>query len=133
LAEYLTFDDVLYIHSELRKRLGLEPAPLRDEEALRGVVKLPEAAAHYEGADPILQAAVLAVGIAHLKPFVAGNYRTAYATMETFLDLNGYTVDAEATNPSLDTYLRLMAGEHEYQQALAYFTAQMRRAVRMKA
>ncbi len=43
-----------------------------------------------------LQAAVLAHGIAETQPFVEGNKRVALAAMLTFLELNGFWLDASA-------------------------------------
>lgn len=49
----------------------------------------PRMAAHYEEADLIRQAVLLAVGISQAQAFVDGNKRTAYAGMDVFLRLNG--------------------------------------------
>ncbi len=50
--------------------------------------------AHYQQADLALQAAVLAHGIAETQPFVDGNKRDALIALITFLELNGYVLDA---------------------------------------
>jgi len=97
VIDYLSLDDVAWVHADRRQRLGLDPAPLHAPfslwaERLATELQRSQAAAHYEQADLIRQAAFLAVGIAFLKPFVAGNYRIAYAAMETFLDLNRYII-----------------------------------------
>jgi death-on-curing protein len=47
-------------------------------------------AAYYEGADLIRQATLLAIGISQNQAFVDGNKRTAVATADAFLRLNGY-------------------------------------------
>ncbi len=47
-------------------------------------------AAHYESADIVRQAALLAVAISQAQAFVDGNKRTAYAASETFLEMNGF-------------------------------------------
>jgi death-on-curing family protein len=73
---------------QLRNRSGLESALAR-----------PETYAHYQGADVALQAAVLAHGIAEGQQFIDGNKRTALIAMLTFLEINGWRV--EAPDPDL--------------------------------
>jgi death on curing protein len=68
---------------QLRNRPGLESALVR-----------PRAYAHYQNADLALQAAVLAHGIAECQAFIDGNKRLAFVAMLTFLELNGYKVNA---------------------------------------
>ena len=128
MVDYLSVEDVIALHAEVMKRLGLAPSPLRDENALREECLRPQSDAHYERADLVRQAAVLAIGIAQRKPFVAGNYRTAYAAMETFLELNGQSL---AEDPSalwdLGTYLERLAQEHERAVATDLFEGRLRR------
>ena len=66
----------------------------REYCALAGAVGRPASYAHYEFADLALQATVLAHGIAETQPFVDGNKRTALVSMLTFLEINGYPVNA---------------------------------------
>lgn len=72
------------------QRLGDTPEPLRDLGALESAVFRPQHAAHYEDADLIRQAALLAVGISQNQPFVDGNKRTAFAACDLFLRMNGH-------------------------------------------
>jgi death-on-curing protein len=88
---YLTLEDtfelyaaiidgtVAHARDQLRNRGGLESALAR-----------PASYAHYEGADLVIQAAVLAHGIAEDQSFVDGNKRLALVAMLTFLEINGY-------------------------------------------
>jgi death-on-curing protein len=46
-------------------------------------------AAHYEQADLLRQATLLAVGISQAQAFLDGNKRTAFAACDVFLRLNG--------------------------------------------
>jgi len=56
-----------------------------------------------------VQAAVLAHGIAESQTFIDGNKRLALVAMLTFLEVNGYVVDA--SDPELAEWiLRLSAG-----------------------
>jgi death-on-curing protein len=83
---------------QLRNRSGLESALAR-----------PRSYAHYENADLVLQAAVLAHGIAENQAFIDGNKRLALVAMLTFLEVNGQSV--EASDPELaDWILNLSAG-----------------------
>jgi death-on-curing protein len=86
---YLSLADVLALHEEVMRRTGALPAPLRDEGALESAVMRPRMAAHYEGADLIRQAVLLAVGISQAQAFSDGNKRTAFAAATVFLYLNG--------------------------------------------
>ena len=67
---------------------------VRDFSLLESALNRPKAAAHYEQAGLIEQAASLLWGIAKNHPFVDGNKRTAYVTMTAFLRANGWTVEA---------------------------------------
>lgn len=86
---YLSLADVIALHEEVMRRTGSAPAPLRDEGALESAIVRPRMAAHYEQADLIRQAVLLAVGISQAQAFVDGNKRTAFAAVSVFLDLNG--------------------------------------------
>jgi death-on-curing family protein len=72
---------------------------LRDPAGLEGALARPSFHAHYADADLALQAAVLAHGIAESQTFIDGNKRLALVAMLTFLELNGYRV--EASDPDL--------------------------------
>jgi death-on-curing family protein len=92
---YLELKDALEIYGAI---IGGSPAQaadhLRSREALIGALARPINYAHYGNADLALQAAVLAHGIAETQPFIDGNKRTALVAMLTFLELNGFAVDA---------------------------------------
>jgi prophage maintenance system killer protein len=130
VVDYLGLGDLIALHAEVMARLGRQPAPLRDEDGLQAELVRPQAAAHYERADLVRQAAILGVGIARLQPFGAGSYPTAYAAMETFLLLNGLILTGDPVR--LATYLRLIAGEHDQATAMDLLDAQLRREVRQR-
>jgi len=92
---YLEVEDVLGLYADL---FGLNDQQvrdrLRDEAGLQGALSRPQSHAHYEGADVAMQAAVLAHGIAEGQYFLEGNKRTALVSLRTFLQLNGYSVQA---------------------------------------
>ena len=86
---------VVALHETVMRNMGWSPAPLRDEGALASAVMRPQMAAHYEGADIVRQAALLAIGISQAQAFVDGNKRTAFATLKLFLNLNGHELVVE--------------------------------------
>lgn len=92
---YLELDDALEIYAAI---IGGSPEQaadhLRNRDALAGALARPINYASYEDADLGLQAAVLAHGIAETQPFIDANKRTALVAMLTFLELNGFMVEA---------------------------------------
>lgn len=101
---HLVLEDVLEIYAAIIGASAAQAADhLRNRDALEGALARPGTYAHYEQADPALQAAVLAHGIAETQPFLDGNKRTALVTMLTFLEVNGYSV--RATDPELAEWI----------------------------
>ena len=92
---YLSLADVIAIHEQVMRRLGLAPNPLRNSGGLESAVMRPQMAAWYEGADLIRQAALLGVGIPQAQAFLDGNKRTAYLALNTLLRMNGLTYTGE--------------------------------------
>jgi death-on-curing protein len=92
---YLTLRNVLELHALI---IGVTPAEaadqLRNKDGLESALARPETYAHYRAADLALQAAVLAHGIAEGQQFIDGNKRTALIVMLTFLEVNGWHVEA---------------------------------------
>jgi death-on-curing protein len=101
---YLEFVDALGLYAAI---IGGTPAQaadqLRDQGALEGALARPRSYADYEDADIALQAAVLAHGIAESQAFIDANKRLALVAMLTFLELNGYRV--EASDPDLADWI----------------------------
>lgn len=97
---YLTLEDVLEMHGLIIGATAAEAADhLRNRDGLESALARPATYAHYEDADLALQATVLAHGIAEGQLFIDGNKRTALVAMLTFLEINGFRV--EATDPEL--------------------------------
>lgn len=92
---YLTYEDALEIYGAILGCTAQEAADqLRSRDALEGALGRPASYAHYEDADLALQATVLAHGIAETQSFIDGNKRTALIAMLTFLEINGYRIEA---------------------------------------
>jgi death on curing protein len=101
---YLELADALGLYAAI---VGGTPAQaadqLRDQGALEGALARLRSYADYEDADIALQAAVLAHGIAESQAFIDANKRLALVAMLTFLELNGYRV--EAPDPDLADWI----------------------------
>jgi death-on-curing protein len=87
---YPSLAEVIAIHEEVLRRLGESPRSLRDEGLLESALIRPHMAAWYEEADLIRQAALLGIGISQTQAFIDGNKRTAFATLDSFLWVNGW-------------------------------------------
>ena len=92
---YIELADALELYAAIIGATATEAGDqLRERAGLESALGRPLAYAHYEGADLALQAAVLAHGIAESQTFIDGNKRLALVAMLTFLEINGYRVDA---------------------------------------
>ncbi len=88
-TQYLSLAKVVEIHDQILEFLGSPSSPLIDAHKLDSALSRPRNAAHYEGADLISQAAILAVAISQSQAFLDGNKRAAFGAMELFLAING--------------------------------------------
>jgi death on curing protein len=86
---------VLAIHeAQLAEHGGM--AGIRDEGLLASALARPHNLEAYgDDVDAAALAAAYAFGIARNHPFLDGNKRTAFVVMELFLDLNGWTLEAD--------------------------------------
>jgi death-on-curing family protein len=101
---YLALDDALELYAAITdSTIEHATAVLRARSTLEGALARPARYAHYRGADISLQAAVLAHGIAESQAFLDGNKRLALVAMLTFLEANGYRVNA--TDPELASWI----------------------------
>jgi death-on-curing protein len=100
---------VLAIHeAQLAEHGGI--AGIRDEVLLSSALARPHnRSAHGEAPDAALPAATYAFGIARNHPFLDGNKRTAFVTMELFLNLNGWVLTAD-DGECISTMQELAAG-----------------------
>lgn len=99
---YLTLADALELYAAIVASMTEQAAAtLRSRSGLEGALARPATYADYQGADLALQAAVLAHGIAESQAFLHGNKRLAPVAMLTFLEVNGYQIDA--TDPDSPT------------------------------
>jgi death-on-curing protein len=107
---YLVLEDALELYAAIIDGSPVQAADhLRNRSGLEAALARSATHAHYQNADLAVQAAVLAHGIAEGQFFVDGNKRLALVAMLTFLELNGYCV--QASDPELaDWILDLATG-----------------------
>lgn len=90
--DYLTVADVLAIHGDQITRFGGADG-LRDPGQLEAALFRPQLG-YYQ--DVVAEAAALWESLSQNHPFVDGNKRTAFASMFTFLAVNGVELTADA-------------------------------------
>lgn len=90
MAEFLSVGDIFALHRTMMDGLGQAPQAVRDQGALESAIMRPRMAEHYESADLVRQATLLAVSICQAHAFVDGNKRTAYSATLLFLRINGF-------------------------------------------
>ena len=97
---YIELADALELYAAIiGGTIGQAADQLRDQAGLESALGRPRNYAHYQEADLALQAAALAHGVAESQAFIDGNKRLALVSMLTFLEVNGYEVNA--TDPEL--------------------------------
>jgi len=119
--EFLTLDDVLFIHGDQIERYGGDPG-LRDVGLLESAVTMPAAGFgdEYLHASLHEMAAAYAHHLVANHPFVDGNKRAGAAAALVFLDLNG--IELTCANAQLEeTILRVARGEMNKSDVAAFF------------
>ena len=129
-VRYPSLADVIAIHEHITRKLGEVPEPLRDEGLLESAVMRPQMAAWYESADLIRQGALLAIGISQAQAFVDGNKRTAFATLDAFLLVNGWEIIGDPL--ALAKQLERFAEQSSQSSALDEFEAWLRAHVQAR-
>ena len=100
MTEYVTTADALFFHKQLIERYGGAPG-VRDVGALESALQRPQTGYY----DTIIEeAAALLESLVQNHPFVDGNKRVAFAVVDVFMRINGYTIVA----PSRGIYRQLM-------------------------
>lgn len=92
MRDYLTLADVLAIHADQITTYG-GATGIRDPGQLDAALFRPQTG-HY--ADIIAEAAALWESLSQNHPFVDGKKRTAFASMFTFLSINGIDISGDA-------------------------------------
>src|ERR1700683_4710157 len=92
MTEYLTTADALFFHQQLIERYGGAPG-VRDVGALESALHRPQTG-YYDTL--IHEAAALLESLVQNHPFVDGNKRVAFAVVDVFLRINGFTITASS-------------------------------------
>lgn len=92
MTEYVTTADALFFHRQLIERYGGAPG-VRDVGALESALHRPQTG-YYETV--VHEAAALLESLVQNHPFVDGNKRVAFAVVDVFLRINGYTITASS-------------------------------------
>ena len=97
---------------------------MRDEGLFESAMARPQNLAVYGEPDAAALAASYAFGIARNHAFIDGNKRTAAVVAETFLVLNGFTLDATDAE-IVEAFLALAAGELSEEALAEWFRARL--------
>jgi len=119
MTEFLTRDLVEAMHAEQIRLHGGAPG-LRDEGMLESALARPLQKTAYSQPDVFELAAAYLFGIAKNHPFVDGNKRSALATADLFLYLNGWSLEADF-NDLIQFVLMVAAGQIDEVGATAFF------------
>jgi death-on-curing protein len=92
MTEYVTTADALFFHTRLIDRYG-GATGIRDLGALESALHRPQTG-YYETL--VHEAAALCESLVQNHPFVDGNKRVAFAVLDVFLRINGYTINASS-------------------------------------
>jgi death on curing protein len=92
MTEYVTTADALFFHKHLIERYGGAPG-IRDVGALESALHRPQTG-YYETLNH--EAAALCESLVQNHPFIDGNKRAAFAVVDVFLRINGYTIAASS-------------------------------------
>jgi death on curing protein len=111
---WLEAADLVAMHRQVIAEFGGPPG-LRDEGLLESGAARPKHLAAYQSASAFELAAAHAFGLARNHPFVDGNKRIALIAAFTFLELNGWEVQAEETAAVL-VFVDLAAGKLDERQ-----------------
>ena len=87
-VRYISYPEAVLIHIELMRLMGEARYGVFERSLIESALARPPAAATYEGADLIRQAATLLYGLIKNHPWIGGNKRTATTIMRIFLRLN---------------------------------------------
>ena len=91
---WVTLAVAMAAHAEQIAEHGGGGDALRDRGLFESAMARPQQLAHYGEPDAAALAAAYAYGLARNHPFVDGNKRIAAVVSETFLLLNGYSLNA---------------------------------------
>ena len=92
MTGYVTTADALFFHKQLIERYGGAPR-IRDVGALESALHRPQTG-YYDTL--IHEMAALLESLVQNHPFVDGNKRVAFAVVDVFMRINGFTITASS-------------------------------------
>lgn len=92
MTEYVSTADALFFHGQLIERYG-GATGIRDPGALLSALHRPQTG-YYDTL--IHEAAALLESLVQIHPFVDGDKRVAFAVVDVFLRINGFTITADS-------------------------------------
>lgn len=104
---YLTLQDVLRIHKRQLERYGGADG-VRNADGLEAAVSRPQQGYY---ADILGEAAALWESLSQNHPFIDGNKRTAFMSVDVFLRINGHEITARPQDVVDFIYERFDQGE----------------------
>ncbi len=121
---WVPLDAVLAIHDEqISEHGGI--GGVRDFAAVDSALARPRNLVAYGNSDAAALAVAYAFGLSSNHGFLDGNKRTAYVVAETFLDLNGYMMDAP-DEAVVSTMLAVASGVMPEEQLAKWFRSFIR-------
>ncbi len=124
MTEYVTTADALFFHRRLIERFG-GATGIRDAGALESALHRPQTG-YYDTL--IHEAAALLESLVQNHPFIDGNKRVAFAVVDVFLRINGYSINAY----SLTIYQFMMRLFEEHSFDMEHLAPWMRDHVKGK-
>jgi death on curing protein len=118
---WLSAETIIYINEEVVRETD-EPFFLLDRGLLESAVAKTSNHFHYDGVEDVVSlATTLLFGVARNHPFVQGNKRTGFLAAVVFLEINGYTIEADASRdlaPSIIYVLERRLTEKQFADML---------------
>lgn len=121
-VKYISLDEVIWLHERVIARSG-GGAGIRDRGSLDACLNQPRMTFGGQDLYPSLpdKAAALAFSLVRNHPFVDGNKRIGFASLEVFLKRNGHELEIEVDDGEV-TFLALAAGELSREQLVEWIT-----------
>jgi death-on-curing protein len=116
VTDYLTVSEVLAIHDDQIEQYGGAHG-LRDQGQLEAAVFRPQTG-YYP--DVAAEAAALWESLSQNHPFIDGNKRTAFASMYTFLAINGVLLRADSDSAWDFVSARYADGDFQFDKLEAW-------------
>ena len=108
MTEYVSAADALFFHIHLIERYG-GASGIRDAGALESALHRPQTGYY----DTIIhEAAALMESLVQNHPFIDGNKRVAFAVVDVFLRINGFSITADSMD--IYNYMLKLFEEHSF-------------------